>query len=44
VYQRLDSQAGDLFAFAVFGESELESVATALHERHEPNHQLSLHH
>ncbi|HYB91615.1 MAG TPA: hypothetical protein VEC38_11285 [Candidatus Binataceae bacterium] len=47
VYERVDPQTGDLradlFAFEVFGETEMESVETALHETHEPAHQLTAH-
>jgi len=36
VYERHDNEPVDLFAFEDFGESEIEAIAMALHDAHEP--------
>ena len=41
VYQRLETRSVESFVFEDFGESEMEAIAMALTDAHEPNH---LHH
>ena len=42
VYERQESEAAELFIFEDFGESEIEAIAMALHDAHEP-HYLTRH-
>ncbi len=41
VYERLASKDAEAFVFEDFGESEIEAIAMALSDAHEPSH---LHH
>jgi len=38
VYERIESQSIETFAFEDFGESEIEAIAMALHDAHEPQY------
>lgn len=36
VYERHEENSSELFVFEDFGESEIEAIAMALHDAHEP--------
>jgi hypothetical protein len=38
VYERQENESFELFVFEDFGESEIEAIAMALHDAHEPQY------